>query len=59
VRTVCLVGVAFLCLQASTWLVATGHPNWASLSTLTAIVVLLGAAYCSYRGLRGFSWLPR
>jgi len=59
VRTVSLVVVAFVFLQASTWLAAAGKPNWASLATLTAIVVLVGAAYCSYRGLRGFSWLPR
>jgi hypothetical protein len=59
VRTVSLVGVALLCLQGTTWLAATGNRGWASLTTLTAIVALVGAAYCSYRGLRGFSWLPR
>jgi hypothetical protein len=58
VRTVSLLAFAFVCLQGTGWLSATGNTGWASLSTLTALVALVGAAYCSYRGLREFSWLP-
>jgi O-antigen ligase len=29
------------------------------LATLGLIAGLAGGAYCSYRGLKGFSWLPR
>jgi hypothetical protein len=35
--------------------------NWVSsaLPVLGLAVGLSGAAYCSYRGLKDFSWLPR
>ena len=54
-----LLGVVALCALATSWLDAAGRTGWSSLTSLVAWGGLLGAAYCSYRGLRGASWLPR
>jgi len=54
-----LLGMVGLCALATSWLDATGNTGWASVTGLGAWVGLVGAAYCSYRGLRGASWLPR
>jgi fatty acid desaturase len=60
VRTVWLVALAFAGMWTSSLLEGLGAGDaWAGLAGLVAWVGLLGAAYCTYRGLRSASWLPR
>ena len=48
------LGIALACI-----LVSNGQGTYNAV-TLTGLVVgFAGAAYCSYRGLKNFSWLPR
>jgi hypothetical protein len=54
-----LLGVAFIGVLASTGFDDAGKGSLAGLATLVAWVGFIGAAYCSYRGLRSASWLPR
>jgi hypothetical protein len=58
VRTVWTVIVATLFIVASDRLGSSGS-DWAVVATVGAWLALASAAYCTYRGLRGFSWLPR
>jgi hypothetical protein len=59
VRTVWLVALAFACMWLSDVLSTAGVGALAGLASLGAWVGLVSAAYCSYRGVRGASWLPR
>jgi hypothetical protein len=59
VRTVWLLVVAFIGVLASTVLDDAGKGSLAGLASLVVWVAFIAAAYCSYRGLRGASWLPR
>jgi hypothetical protein len=54
-----ILGVAFVAVLASTAFVETGKSELATIATLIAWVAFICAAYCSYRGLRSASWLPR
>lgn len=48
------LGIALACVLTSG---TTGSYN---ALTLTGVVVgFLGAGYCTYKGLKSFSWLPR
>ncbi|HLM06293.1 MAG TPA: hypothetical protein VK402_14015 [Blastococcus sp.] len=51
-RTLGFLTIALVSVIASNW-VNTGLP------VLGLVVGLTGAAYCSYRGLKDFTWLPR
>jgi hypothetical protein len=54
-----LLGVAFVGVLASTGFDDAGRSALATVATVVAWVGFVGAAYCSYRGLRSASWLPR
>ena len=54
-----MLGLVALCALATSWLDAAGRTGWSSLTSLLAWAGLVGAGYCSFRGLRGASWLPR
>lgn len=48
------LGIALVCI-----LVSNGQDTYNAV-TLTGLVVgFAGAAYCSYKGIKSFSWLPR
>jgi hypothetical protein len=59
VRTICLVGVAFLCMVTANALHDMGVDYWGLLPLAGTVAALAGAAYCSFRGLRSFTWLQR
>lgn len=52
--TLLFLGIALTCV-----LVSNSHGSYTLVTGLGLLVGLGGAAYCSYRGLKGFSWLPR
>lgn len=52
--TLLFLGVALACV-----LVSNSSGSYNLLTGLGLLVGLGGAAYCSYRGLKGFTWLPR
>jgi hypothetical protein len=58
VRTILLVGLATVCIVVSSGLGPDGEP-WTTVAGLAAWCAIGGAAYCSYRGLRGASRLFR
>lgn len=39
--------------------VLTSADGWSALSAVVVLVSFAAAAYCSYRGLKEFTWLPR
>jgi hypothetical protein len=51
-RTLGFLTIALVSILASNWVSS-------ALPVLGLAVGLCGAAYCSYRGLKDFSWLPR
>jgi hypothetical protein len=51
--------VAFVGVLASTWFDDAGKGALAGVASLVVWAAFIGAAYCSYRGLRSASWLPR
>jgi len=59
VRTLWLLGLAFLSMVASNALHDSGVDYWGLLPLAGMVVGLVGAVYCTYRGLRSFSWLQR
>jgi hypothetical protein len=59
VRTVWLLVVAFVAVLASTGFDDAGRSALATVATVVAWAAFIAAAYCSYRGLRSASWLPR
>lgn len=59
VRTLWFLGLAFLSLVASNALHDLRVDYWGLLPLAGALAGVGGAGYCSYRGLREFSWLPR
>lgn len=52
--TLLFLGIALACL-----LVSNGQGRYTALTGLGLLVGLAGAGYCTFRGLKGFSWLPR
>lgn len=51
-RTLGFLTIALVSILASSWVSSV-------LPVLGLALGLSGAAYCSYRGLKDFSWLPR
>jgi hypothetical protein len=54
-----LLVVAFVGVLASTGFDDAGKSALATVATVVAWAAFIAAAYCSYRGLRSASWLPR
>ena len=52
--TLLFLGIALACV-----LVSNNSGSYTLVTGLGLLVGFAGAAYCSYRGLKGFSWLPR
>ncbi len=52
-----LRSLAFLALALVGLFTAGG--DYALLSAVALVVGFVGAGYCSYRGVKAFSWLPR
>jgi hypothetical protein len=56
-RTLAFLSLAFVSILVSNALSATGRDL--PILFLVTLVGLIGAGYCSYRGLRDTTWLPR
>jgi peptidoglycan/LPS O-acetylase OafA/YrhL len=54
-RTLGFLGIALASLLTSSY----GGGKYILLSDLGVLVGLIGAAYCSYRGAKDVTWLPR
>ena len=54
-----LLTLGFLALALASVLVSNSSGTYNALTLAGVLVGFGGAAYCSYRGLKGFSWLPR
>jgi nitrate/nitrite transporter NarK len=52
--TLLFLGIALVCVMVS-----NANGEYGPLTLLGLLVGLGGAGYSSYRGLKGFSWLPR
>jgi nitrate/nitrite transporter NarK len=52
--TLLFLGIALTCV-----LVSNSQGRYSGLTFAGLVVGLGGAAYCSYRGLKSFTWLPR
>src|SRR6266516_4496063 len=57
-RTLGFLSLALVSILASNGLAATGHGTF-PITLFGTLVGLVGAGYCSYRGLRDCTWLPR
>jgi hypothetical protein len=54
-----LLSLLFLGIALACVLVSGSEGDYTPLTATGLVLGLLGAAYCSYRGLKNFSWLPR
>jgi nitrate/nitrite transporter NarK len=54
-----LLTLGFLAIALASVLVSNGAGSYSVITLAGVLVGFGGAAYCSYRGLKGFSWLPR
>lgn len=54
-----LLTLGFLAIALTCVLVSGSQGRYTALTGLGLLVGFGGAAFCSYRGLKGFSWLPR
>jgi hypothetical protein len=57
-RTLAFLSLALVSILVSNALSATGHGT-VPITLVGTLVGLVGAGYCSYRGLRDANWLPR
>jgi hypothetical protein len=48
------LGIALVCI-----LVSNAQGTYNAVTQTGLVVGFLGAAYCSYKGIKNFSWLPR
>ena len=48
------LGIVLVCV-----LVSNAQGTYNAVTTAGVVVGFAGAAYCSYKGIRNFSWLPR
>jgi hypothetical protein len=54
-----LLSLFFLGIALTCVLVSSSHGSYTLVTGLGLLVGFGGAGYCSYRGLKGVSWLPR
>jgi lipopolysaccharide export LptBFGC system permease protein LptF len=54
-----LLSLLFLLLALVCILVSGRQGSYNAVTLAGVVVGFLGAGYCSFRGLKGFSWLPR
>jgi hypothetical protein len=54
-----LLTLGFLAIALASVLVSNNSGAYNAVTLLGLLVGLGGAAYCTYRGLKGFSWMPR
>ncbi len=54
-----LLTLAFLAIALTCVLVSSSQGRYTAVTGLGLLVGFGGAAYCSYRGIKGVSWLPR
>jgi nitrate/nitrite transporter NarK len=54
-----LLSLLFLGIALLSVLVSSGRGRYDALTLTGLLVGFGGAAYCSYKGMKGFSWLPR
>lgn len=57
VRALIWLTLAFMCVIASNFLVAAGNTDWVVPAFVGTVVGLVGAAYCSVRGMASAGWL--
>jgi uncharacterized membrane protein len=54
-----LLSLLFLGIALACVLISNSQGTYNALTLAGLIIGLGGAAYCSWKGLKGFSWLPR
>jgi 4-hydroxybenzoate polyprenyltransferase len=54
-----LLTLLFLGIALASILTSNAQESYNALTLLGLIVGFAGAAYCTWKGLKGFSWLPR
>jgi hypothetical protein len=52
--TLLFLGIALACV-----LVSNSHGSYTAVTGVGLLVGFAGAAYCSYRGVKSATWLPR
>jgi uncharacterized membrane protein len=54
-----LLSLLFLGIALACVLISNSQGAYNALTLAGLVIGLGGAAYCSWKGLKGFSWLPR
>lgn len=54
-----LLSLLFLLIALVCILVSGSQGSYNAVTLAGLVVGFLGAGYCSFKGLKGFSWLPR
>jgi hypothetical protein len=54
-----LLTLLFLAIALASILTSNAQGRYTALTLIGLIVGFSGAGYCTWRGLKGFSWLPR
>lgn len=54
-----LLSLLFLGIALASVLTSNAHGTYTALTFAGLVVGFGGAAYCSWKGLKGFTWLPR
>ncbi|MFL6128616.1 MAG: hypothetical protein ACJ73E_06080 [Mycobacteriales bacterium] len=54
-----LLSLGFLAIALASVLVSNSNGSYNLITFIGLLVGFGGAGYCSYRGLKGFTWLPR
>lgn len=54
-----LLSLLFLGIALAAVLMSGSHGSYTGLTLTMLVVGFAGAGYCTYRGLKGFTWLPR
>lgn len=54
-----LLSLLFLGIALAAVLISGSHGSYTGATFGMLVLGLAGAGYCTYKGLKGFSWLPR
>ena len=54
-----LLSLLFLGIALACVLVSGSRGSYSGLTFTGLVVGFVGAGYCTYKGLKGFTWLPR
>ena len=54
-----LLSLLFLGLALAAVLMSSSRGSYTGVTLTMLLVGFLGAGFCTYKGIKGFSWLPR